>query len=135
MGYRGRPNSLMWVASLIFLLFAVSAVCAGAKDTTKDKDGDEDSSKRVESLLRQVLEENRALRQENAEFRASQLQLLEELNEIKGVVKSFEERLAAFSSFDQNKQSKWSLTDGLPDGFKPAAAEPLLDPGSPRTDS
>lgn len=133
-----RRTVLTWVTALIFLLVIASATFVGAKDSTKDSEGDKAGTKHQESLLRRMLEQNRivleqnrailkanrALRAENALFRASQSDLLGQLDEMKGILKSFDERLSAFAGLDKTKRSKWSLGNGLPDAFRPAVAKP-----------
>lgn len=151
MGKPRRSTVSAWVMALVFVLVTASAGVVGAKDATKDSDGDSAGSKRIESLLHQVLQENRALRErldlitaenasfrnvlqeERASFRESQLDLLEQLDEMRGILRSFDQRLSAFSDLDQRERSRLGLGNGLSDAFKPAVARPLLDPGTSRT--
>ncbi|GEM_PF-415847 len=133
MGMARRRTLFGWVTLLICLLVIASATFVGAKHSAKDSEGDKDSSKGIESLLLQVLEENRALRSENALFRESQIDLLGQLNDMQAILRSFDERLSAFSDLDRSTQSKWRLRPGLSDAFKPAVAKPLLDLTPPRS--
>ena len=59
--------------------------------------------------------------------------LFGQLDDVRGILSSFDERLSSFSGLEPGKQSKSSIWNSLSDAFKPASAEPLLDMESPRT--
>jgi hypothetical protein len=136
------------VTILIFLLGITSTTFVGANELDNESKKDKASIKRIEAMLRQVLEENRALRgqvdelkAENALFRSTQIDLLGridavskdqsglfgQLDDVKGILSSFDERLSSFPSLEPSKQSKSSIWSSLSDAFKPASAGPLLD--------